>query len=352
MAVVRVLIWVLGCACAALSLDIGIAWGLGRWSVLAGFGGLAAGIFSGYLVVSLIDGRRRRLAVCVLLTGVLIGLFVWLTRWQQKTRTELSAGTLTVNTVRWFHDVLGCAIRNPSLPEEVVRDIWYIVLHFNAFPSVSDGGEWYSADAVLDSGPGDKTGPYLQWSYVEAPANMQWGPVLLRVLLYPDKTHGLSTDSLVWRGCTVDLVRPGSYPSDNPTEDARMRKKTEALVQAVRLVVKETSVDRNPAERARKRQPLVTGLVEFPDGTRTNRIRSVCMLEETAEGQGSMSGTISGAVGGPGPIELDTYASPFQNAVWRRVLSFSNLVSAPVTITFTNGMPDRTNVVFKMQKVM
>lgn len=251
MARVRVLKWGLGGACAALSLDFGIFYGLGWWSVLVGLGAFGAGMLIGAFVASLIEGRHRRITLWCMLAAGLLGSLVWFVGHQLNTRKERSAGTLIVNTVSWFHNVLGCAIRDYRVPDEIRKELYHIVLYSLALPSVSSEGEWYSAEDVLESGPGDRTGPYLEWAFVEAPYNRQWGPVLLRVRLYPGKTHGLSSDFLVWRGCTVDLVRPGSYayPSDTPTEDARLRKKTEALIQAVKKVAQEPPHHRPPPTR-------------------------------------------------------------------------------------------------------
>jgi hypothetical protein len=99
--------------------------------------------------------------------------------------------------------------------------------------------------------------------------------------------------------------------------------------------------------RAKAGLPLVTGTIELPDGRplqQTNvhyTIREVSK-EPHSSGSGSSSGILSCS-------ELVWYHAPFQDGTVTRTLSFSNLVSDPVTITFSNGVPDITNFVFKMR---
>ena len=38
------------------------------------------------------------------------------------------------------------------------------------------------------------------------------------------------------------------------------------------------------------------------------------------------------------------------NGSYTRILSFGDLVSDPVTVTFVEGVPDKTTVMFKMRK--
>lgn len=90
--------------------------------------------------------------------------------------------------------------------------------------------------------------------------------------------------------------------------------------------------------------PLVTGVIELPDGTRLDRTDAYCTVqEESRDVNLSSHGTSSGG------LELVWYHAPVQNGYVTRTLSFSNLISDPVTVTFTNGVPDVTNYVFKMK---
>jgi len=103
-------------------------------------------------------------------------------------------------------------------------------------------------------------------------------------------------------------------------------------------------LERSP--RALVGAPLVTGSIELPDGTRIDHVDSTCTMAESSKGPDfSSSGTSSGG------LDLVWYHAPFQEGYVTRTLSFSNLTSDPVTVRFTNGVPDMTNVVFKMRIV-
>jgi len=69
-----------------------------------------------------------------------------------------------------------------------------------------------------------------------------------------------------------------------------------------------------------------------------------CTVTEASKGPDFSSSGISS-----GGLDLVWYHPPFQEGYVTRTLSFSNLISEPVTVRFTNGVPDVTNVVFKMK---
>lgn len=93
--------------------------------------------------------------------------------------------------------------------------------------------------------------------------------------------------------------------------------------------------------------PLVTGVIELPDGNRIERVDGSYTLEEDFKGPNTLrSGTKSGR--GLTLSHLSWYRAPLQDGSVTRTLSFDDLVSAPVTITFDESVPDVTNVVFRM----
>jgi hypothetical protein len=102
-------------------------------------------------------------------------------------------------------------------------------------------------------------------------------------------------------------------------------------------------------ERETSGVPLVSGIVELPDGTLTDSISSDYTLKEESKGN-DFSGNGSQSGGALRSSDLVWYRPPFRNGSVKRTLSFSNLISEPVTVTFTNGMPDVTNFVFKMRR--
>ncbi len=106
-------------------------------------------------------------------------------------------------------------------------------------------------------------------------------------------------------------------------------------------------------DRAKTSAPLVDAVIELPDGSHVESLDTSYTLQEKEVGtdDSSGNGTSSG-----NSLNLDSlvwFNTPLKNnysGFITRTLSFSNLVSAPVTVTFTNGVPDKTNVVFKMQR--
>lgn len=103
------------------------------------------------------------------------------------------------------------------------------------------------------------------------------------------------------------------------------------------------------SERAVGGAPLVRGILELPDGSRVDRIDACCTVREESQGpDSSRSGTSSGT--GLSQSDLVWYQAPLQNGYVTRTLSYSNLISDPVTVRFTNGVPDVTNFVFKMRR--
>jgi hypothetical protein len=97
--------------------------------------------------------------------------------------------------------------------------------------------------------------------------------------------------------------------------------------------------------RAVSGMPLVTGIIELPDGNHLNGVEGYCTTREEIKGLDSSGKSTSSGTG----CELLWYQAPIQDGAVTRTLSFSNLVSDPVTITFTKGIPNITNFFFKMR---
>ena len=102
------------------------------------------------------------------------------------------------------------------------------------------------------------------------------------------------------------------------------------------------------SERASAGAPLVSGAIELPDGTRINSIDCSCTVKEESRGPNSSGGGTSS--GGFNRAYLVWDQAPLLDGYVKHTLSFSNLISDPVTITFTNGVPDTTNFVFRMSR--
>jgi hypothetical protein len=109
----------------------------------------------------------------------------------------------------------------------------------------------------------------------------------------------------------------------------------------------QTELLKRRGQRAKSGLPLVTGTIELPNGSGTKRVDGSWGLEEVSEmpdgsGRGSSSGT------GLAEADLVWYQAPVKNGHVTRTLTFSNLVSDPVTITFVGGKPNITNFIFRM----
>ena len=106
------------------------------------------------------------------------------------------------------------------------------------------------------------------------------------------------------------------------------------------------------SDRAKAGAPLVDAVIELPDGRQVESVDAPYTLQEKEVGTDHSSGNGTSSGNSLSRDSLVWFNAPLQNnysGFITRTLSFSNLVSAPVTVTFTNGVPDRTNVVFKMK---
>ena len=91
--------------------------------------------------------------------------------------------------------------------------------------------------------------------------------------------------------------------------------------------------------------PLIKGIIELPDGTLQDEFEGHCTTREETKGPDS-SGTVRSLDTG---CQLLWYVAPIQDGTVTRTLSFANLESDPVTITFKKGIPNITNFVYKMR---
>ena len=102
------------------------------------------------------------------------------------------------------------------------------------------------------------------------------------------------------------------------------------------------------SERAKIGAPLVTGVIELPVGTHLDMVEGDYIMTEQSGGpNGSGSGRSSGSA--LSHSDLVWFQARLKDGYVTRTLSFSNLISDPVTIRFTNGVPDVTNFVFRMK---
>jgi len=104
-------------------------------------------------------------------------------------------------------------------------------------------------------------------------------------------------------------------------------------------------------DRAKAGTPLVDAMIELPDGRQIQGLECVSTIEQQETGMDGSSGhgTSSGTLSRDSLVWFNTPIKNNYSGIITRTLSFSNLVSAPVTVTFTNGVPDKTNVVFRMR---
>jgi len=104
----------------------------------------------------------------------------------------------------------------------------------------------------------------------------------------------------------------------------------------------------NRSERAKQGLPLVSAVVELPDGTQVERINQSYRLTKVSKGpkssgSGHSSGTSFNA------SQLVWFHPPIENGTVTRTLSLGDMQSDPVTVTFTDGKPDTNAVMFKLR---
>lgn len=97
-------------------------------------------------------------------------------------------------------------------------------------------------------------------------------------------------------------------------------------------------------------EPLVMARIELPDGSLVDHVDySYTLTNESIYSSSSSKGSSSGL--GISSSELSWKHAPIQNGKVTRILSFLDLVSDPVTVTFKDGEPNINHVVFKMRRV-
>jgi hypothetical protein len=105
-------------------------------------------------------------------------------------------------------------------------------------------------------------------------------------------------------------------------------------------------------DRAQAGQPLVDAVIELPDGHQVEGLNTSYTFQEREAGVDGFSGNGTSSGGSLTRDSFVWFNTPFRtnfSGFITRTLLFSNLVSSPVTVTFSNGIPDKTNVVFKMR---
>jgi hypothetical protein len=113
------------------------------------------------------------------------------------------------------------------------------------------------------------------------------------------------------------------------------------------FLTKQKELHQERSQGAKLGLPLVTWSVELPDGTMTDHVDSTRTITEESKGpDSSSSGSSTGMLN---KYDLVWYHAPIKEGYITRTLSFSNLISEPVTVRFSNGIPSATNCVFKMR---
>jgi len=169
------------------------------------------------------------------------------------------------------------------------------------------------------------------WQYVEG---LTWADDLRLALLYCKQPLGHFGERTKNGGREVLTVGGGSTWVSGDKWPAFLEEQKRLLAQR--------------SERAKAGIPLVQAVIELPDGSRLESLDCPYTLTNQSKGlDSSGEGTESGQR--LRRSDLAWYDAPLQEGSLTRILSFSNLVSELVTVKFTNGVPDRTNVIFKMK---
>jgi hypothetical protein len=105
--------------------------------------------------------------------------------------------------------------------------------------------------------------------------------------------------------------------------------------------------ERSPREKAGF--PLVGAVVLPPEGVPIKQWPSSYQRWDILQDAGS-KWTNSGSGSSFNASDLIIHRPPIQDGSLTRVVSFSNLISSPVTVSFSNGVAFPTNVVFQMRR--
>ncbi|MEO5917676.1 MAG: hypothetical protein ABIS50_25825 [Luteolibacter sp.] len=97
-------------------------------------------------------------------------------------------------------------------------------------------------------------------------------------------------------------------------------------------------------------KPVVRAAVELPDHTQIETIEGYYVMDHSSHSKDS-SGSGRGSGSSLKVSDLTWYRAPVQHGSETRTLMFSNMTSDPVTVTFTNGVPDVREVVFRMKEI-
>jgi len=106
-------------------------------------------------------------------------------------------------------------------------------------------------------------------------------------------------------------------------------------------------------DREKAGRPLVEGAIELPDGTRLTSGKGYYTLRQQEKDINGYTDDRTESGESFGAAELAWFQVPVRidlTGSVTRTLSFSNMVSDPVTVNFLLGGPDQTNVVFRMRK--
>jgi hypothetical protein len=118
------------------------------------------------------------------------------------------------------------------------------------------------------------------------------------------------------------------------------------------FVAEQKALAANRSARAKMGKPPLNAIAELPNGTQLSgdtvmdcTVKRVEMRSDNSSGDLQTGGTMQLSLA---LFDIPMAADYSGRATW--TLSFSNLVSAPVIVDFTNGVPDQSNVVFKMRE--
>jgi len=115
------------------------------------------------------------------------------------------------------------------------------------------------------------------------------------------------------------------------------------LEQQKQLLLKRT-------EREKLGLPVVDAVIELPDGSQIEKGDGPYKIVCESKGPDNYRSRGQSSDGPLSRTELVWMRPPIQNGSVTRTISFSILVSEPVTVAFVDGAPDQNKAVFKMKK--
>ena len=156
--------------------------------------------------------------------------------------------------------------------------------------------------------------------------------------------------ALLW--CKEPLDHDGRHDQSGARQVIRVDGSTDSVSAAKwsKFLEIQNQLIQNRSASEKTGEPLVRAIIELPDHSRIEKFEGDYRISEESHSTGS-SGTGSESGSLLRTSDLTWHRAPVQDGSVKRTLTLSKMVSDPVTITFSKGIPDTREAVFKMKDI-